>query len=159
MALADAIEQDNGADTLQFKAKKRSGGDPSLIDFAPLCDMTFQLLAFFIMTVQLAGQETVDVPKITHGKGVDLDTAIIFTILKPLDVKSDAKMLVGNGPDGRAVNVEEARAAIEAGVNSGRGNVIIKAEREVPWGAVQKLARVVSSVSGAEFFVGVADKE
>jgi biopolymer transport protein ExbD len=143
---------------MSFKRRLPSK-DASLIDFAPLCDMTFQLLAFFIMTVQLAGQEVVDVPQITHGQGVDLDSAIVFTVLKPLDPKSESKILLGNGPEGRAVNADESRAAIEAAVLAGRGNIIIKAEREVPWGAVQGLGRIVSSVSGAELFVGVADKE
>lgn len=157
MPLAD--EPDNGSPALEFTPKRKLSDTAGLIDFAPLCDMTFQLLAFFIMTVSLAGQETVDVPKITHGTGVDLDSVTMFTILKPLDAKSEAKLILGNGPDGRVVTLDEARAAIEAGVNGNKGNVIIKAEREVPWGAVQRLGRIVASVSGAEMYVGVADKE
>jgi biopolymer transport protein ExbD len=158
MAQSDLLGSDSAAEALGFK-RRTLPKDAGLIDFAPLCDMTFQLLAFFIMTVQLAGQEMVDVPQITHGEGVDLDSAIVFTILKPLDAKSEAKTLLGNGPDGKTVSLDEARSAIENGVNAGRGNVIIKAEREVPWGAVQRLGRIVASVSGAELFVGVADKE
>jgi biopolymer transport protein ExbD len=158
MAKADLLGFSSELEAMGLK-RRSAPKDAGLIDFAPLCDMTFQLLAFFIMTVQLAGQETVDVPQITHGQGVDLDSAIVFTVLKPLDAKSDAKMLLGNGPEGKAMTIEEARSAIESAVTAGRGNIIIKAEREVPWGAVQQLGRVVASVSGAELFVGVADKE
>jgi biopolymer transport protein ExbD len=154
MALASLIEGDT-----TFKAKSRPKGDQGLIDFAPLSDMTFQLLAFFVMTVKLANQESVDVPLISRGKGVELSTATVFTMLAPLDAKSEAKMILGNGPEGTQVTLDDARGAIEAAVRAGKPNIIIKAEKMCPTGAVQKLSRVVAGVSGAELFIGVADSE
>jgi biopolymer transport protein ExbD len=155
MALAEKFDDDATA----FKAKSRPKGDASLIDFAPLSDMTFQLLAFFVMTVRLANQESVDVPLISHGQGVELTTATVFTILAPPDAKSEARMLLGNGKEGTQVTLDDARTAIENSVRTGKPNIIIKAEKTVTTGVVQQLSRVVAAVSGAELFIGVADTE
>jgi|GEM_PF-2417391 biopolymer transport protein ExbD len=157
MALAEMLTAGSGA--AMFPKRKKPAGDQGAIDFSPLCDMTFQLLAFFIMTVKLANQETVDVPTISHGTGVELDTAMVFTMLASADAKGDPRIILGNGAEGKSVTLEEARNAIEASVRQGKPNIIIKAEKTTTAGAVQKLSRIVAAVNGAELFIGVADTD
>jgi biopolymer transport protein ExbD len=44
-------------------------------------------------------------------------------------------------------------------VKDDRTTVIIKADREVPHGFVQEVARTVNAIEGVKFYVGVQDKK
>jgi biopolymer transport protein ExbD len=161
MALADLMQSDDESGTLmEFKAQRRGySAEASFIDFSPLVDMTFQLLAFFVMTVKLASQEAVDVPPIARGEGIELDQSTVITMLAPSETYRETRILLGDGVKGSELTLERVREEVEASVNKKRPFIIIKAERLTPAGAVQRVCRIVASVPGAELYIGVKDKE
>ena len=137
--------------------KRRRGlsADAAFIDFSPLVDMTFQLLAFFIMTVRLANQEMVDVPEIRRGVGVDKAEATVLEIRAPTEAYPESMILLVK--DGRTteLKLDDVEAALEA---DGKEMVVIKAERLVRHGVVRAVSSIVASC-GKELYVGVKDKD
>ena len=134
------------------------------IDFSPLADMVFQLLTFFIMTVRLANQQNVDLPSISIGEGLDVDSAAIVTILAPNPSKGEAQMFLGDDME-HFVSLDELPAEIQRSLEQTppKTNVIIKAERLVQSGVVLQVSRIVAElqnrIPGLSLYIGVRDQE
>ncbi len=141
----------------------RKGARPSVakqtdIDLSPLADMVFQLLAFFIMTVKLASQETVDVPTISHGKGLDVDKSTVITVLAPGETNPEPRLFLGFGSDMTPISYEQIKDIVLQGLSAGKREVIIKAERLTPWGYVERAMQEVAAADAA-LYIGVKDEE
>ena len=128
------------------------------IDMSPLADMVFQLLAFFIMTVKLASQETVDVPTISHGKGLDVDKSTVITVFAPSETSPEPRLFLGFGSEMTPINYDQIKDIVLQGLSAGKGDVIIKAERLTPWGFVERAMQEVAATD-ASLYIGVKDEE
>ena len=61
--------------------------------------------------------------------------------------------------DDRESTLDDVRPFVEAGVRKGHALVVIKADRKVPCGLVQKVAKAATSVEGVAVLLGVQDKK
>lgn len=126
------------------------------LDLTSLIDVVFLLLIFFMVSSTMKGTPDVDVPEAHFGTGVAERAATIVTIRReglggpPIILLGD-----GRGPEG---STESVRAYVEQGLRENRNHVIIKAERDIPHGFVQQVARSVSQVEGIRFNIGVQEK-
>lgn len=146
------MESSNEFMTLRPKRKRVS----SNIDFSPMADMVFQLLAFFIMTVKLANQDNTDLPAITKGDGQDVKQATIITIKQPSDTIAESQIFVG-AAEGSPLTIENVEEAVRS---LGKSEIVIKAERLVPAGLVIRVARAAKKGNeNAILQVGVTDQQ
>ncbi len=148
--------------SVQFTSKSKSNvGDKSHIDMTPMVDVVFQLLTFFLLAVKRDSMEAVEVPLTTTSTAV-LESESTFITIKPAPrAGAEPEIIIGESRrgDGKAVTMEMVKEAVEKGVSSGRGKVVVKAERLVKWGDVQKITRIVTAVANAQLYVGVQTKE
>ena len=127
--------------------KQRSSNDADL-DITPMIDVTFLLLIFFMVTSTMKPDEVLDIPTSVHGLGVEANSATLITIS------------AGEPP---MINlVEEKSLTEDPELDNGSRHVIIKAERLVRHGFVQKVTReannVIKEFDGAKFSIAVEDK-
>ena len=122
------------------------------IDVTPLVDCVFLLLSFFMMTSPMKGNPDRNVPAAEHGVGVNPDGA---TAIRIVEAEPTSKILLDN----RESTLDDVRPFVEAGLRKGHSLVVIKADRKVPCGLVQKVAKAATSVEGVQFSLGVQDKK
>jgi biopolymer transport protein ExbD len=132
-------------------AKKRTPPE-SDIDVTPLVDCVFLLLSFFMMTSPMRGNPDRNVPATEHGIGVNPNGA---TSVRIVDAEPSPRILLDN----KESTLDDVRPYVEAGRRKGHSLVIIKADRKIPHGFVQKVAKAVNSVEGVKFSIGVQDKK
>ncbi len=142
----------SGADDGSFKRK--GGGEEADLDITPMIDVTFLLLIFFMVTSTMQSEADLDVPIAKHGVGADKNKSTIITIRAN---DGDPIIILGDGK-GPEATVEEVHDYVDEGVKANTSQVIIKADREVRHGFVQKVARVVTEFEGLKFAIGVQDK-
>ena len=138
-----------------LRGKRRGGGEEEDdLDITPMIDVTFLLLIFFMVTSTMQPENALKIPPAKMGVGVQTDDAIVVTVFNdngtPGVYLSDAKR--ENGP----VPAEQVSGYVE---QSGKPIVIIKADRKVPFTAVEEVARAAAEVERVEqFFFAVQDK-
>lgn len=126
------------------------------LDLTSLIDVVFLLLIFFMVSSTMKGTPDVDVPQAHFGTGVPERTATIVTIQReglggpPIIILGD-----GRGPEG---NLDSVRSYVEQGLRENRTHVIIKAERDIPTGFVQQVAKSATQVEGVRLNIGVQEK-
>jgi biopolymer transport protein ExbD len=122
------------------------------IDVTPLVDCVFLLLSFFMLTSPMKGDPDRNVPAASHGVGVD---PLATTAIRIVDAEPSPRILLDN----RESTIDDIRPFVEAGVRKGHNLVVIKADRKVPCGLVQKVAKAATAVEGVQFSLGVQDKK
>jgi biopolymer transport protein TolR len=139
--------------------RRKRGGQDAELDITPMIDVTFLLLIFFMVTSTMQGQPDQDVPVARYGKGVPTENSTIVRIIAegPIGGKTP-RIILGEGDESEA-DLDMVRRAVEDAVKDDRTTVIIKADREVPHGFVQEVARTVNAIEGVKFYVGVQDKK
>ncbi|MFN0195112.1 MAG: ExbD/TolR family protein [Planctomycetaceae bacterium] len=128
--------------------------DDTDIDITPMIDCVFQLLIFFMVTSTMQGTPDLDIPTANYGIGVETDAALILTIR----AGEPPQIFNGDG-EGPEISIEDVRKLVDQHVKSQMSQVIIKAERLVEHGFVQSVARVVSEIEGAQFYIGVNEEK
>ncbi|MEX1232100.1 MAG: biopolymer transporter ExbD [Planctomycetaceae bacterium] len=136
-----------------FAAPSREPDDAD-IDITPMIDCVFQLLIFFMVTSTMQSTPDLDVPTANYGIGVETESALILTIL----AGDPPRILQGDG-DGPEISVEAVRKLVSDNAKNTQNHVIIKAERQVEHGFVQAVARAVTEVEGAQFYIGVNEEQ
>jgi len=138
--------------------KKASNAEDDEMDITPMIDVTFLLLIFFMVTSNMEQTATLAIPPARNGTGVTKDNSTIISIFnkegEPETYLADGEMV--NGP----ASMAEVTQYVNEGVNQGKLNIIIKADRDVPSGFVEEVARAANEVETDElkFYVGVEDK-
>lgn len=131
--------------------KKREEAD---LDITPMIDVVFLLLIFFMVTSTMQADPAVIVPEAKHGVGVDQEKAVIISILMENEVP---KIVCADG-DGPEATLEDVTRYTSEGIAAGKERVIIKADREVPYGTLSQVAGAVQAEDvPVRFFVGVND--
>ncbi|SFH72009.1 ExbD/TolR family protein [Planctomicrobium piriforme] len=139
------------------KSGRQLPEDDDEINITAMIDIVMLLLIFFMITSKLESTTSLQVPPAKHGQAVSVDQSIVFSIFKtdgePEIYLSDGKQ--ENGP----VDLDAVRAYTKTGVDEDKKFVIIKADREVPSGFVEEVARAVSDVDpDLKFYLGVVDR-
>jgi biopolymer transport protein ExbD len=122
------------------------------IDVTPLVDCVFLLLAFFMMTSPMKGNPDRNLPTAVHGGPINPNSA---TTIRITEAEPSPRILL----DERESSVEDVRAFVEEGLRKGHSTVVIKADRKIPCGLVQRVAKAITSVEGVRFCIGVLDKK
>lgn len=124
------------------------------IDITPMIDCVFLLLIFFMVTSTMQGGKALALPAAKHGLGVNNKEAVVVSVFAdetgPGVYLSDSKR--ENGP--------ADMAAVTAYVKeSGKLTMIIKADRDIPSGFIQEVARAGQDANDELlFYVGITDK-
>jgi len=128
------------------------------LDITPMIDVTFLLLIFFMVTSTMQNETELQVPPAKHGEGVSTDASTVITIVTR---DGEPEIYLDDGPQGSPAPLSEIAAYVQAGLNEKppKKVVIIKADRELPSGFVEEVARAANEVEGIDkFYVGVQDK-
>ena len=135
---------------------RRTSDDESDLDITPMIDITFLLLAFFVMVSKMDPQLPVKLPQALNGDVIPDKNAVVLVILKGEGdddftifngrTKSGADKVTGDDP------VEQEEQIAEYVEESLSRNpqlqiVLIKAEGDVKTGAVETVKR---GVAGSE---------
>ncbi len=135
--------------------RRSRGASDMALDITPMIDVTFLLLIFFMVTSTMQASVDLDVPVAKHGVGIEKRGATIITI-KAND--GSPIIFLGDGK-GREATVDEVTEYVKKGMKDKKNmQAIIKADREVLHGFVQRVARRVVDVEGITFAIGVEDK-
>ncbi len=139
------------------------GGGPTLenqpddeLDLTPMIDMSFMLLAFFVVSSSMEAGSPLKLPSADSGDRLDVRKTSVVTVFNspqaPEIFLSDGKRT--NGP----VTLAEVAAFARESADQGKTTMVIKADRETPSGFVEEVARAAGEVEGiTDFFVGVRD--
>jgi biopolymer transport protein ExbD len=137
---------------------KRTESDIDL-DMTPMIDVTFLLLIFFMVTSMMQQDTRVRVPTARHGEGVSTESAIVITVASR---EGEPEIYLAEQPTGQPATLSEVPAYVQQGVDDPAGSrrtVIIKADRGLPAGFIEQIARAANQVEGVEqFYVGVQDQ-
>lgn len=144
--------EDDGEESLA-PPKRTLDGE---LDLTSLIDVVFLLLIFFMVSSTMKGTPDVDVPDAHFGTGVAERAATIITILRE-GVGGPPIIILGDGR-GAEGNLDAVRAHVEQGLRENRNHVIIKAERNIPHGFVQQVAKAATQVDGVQLNIGVQEK-
>lgn len=145
-----ASEEGEGAIVL-----RRPVRDSGELDITPMIDITFLLLIFFLVATVLDTQKGVELPGARYGKTVSEHTSVIFCVFGHAG-KGTAEVYVGNGRSGRRLSNdpktrrEEVIEEIKKGVEDGRTNVLVKAEKDVKHHVVSQISDAVRDVPDVE---------
>ena len=124
-----------------------------------MIDVVFLLLIFFMVTSTMQQETKLQVPPAKHGKGVSTDSAVVITIVTRDETP---EIYLSDGPTGSPAQLSEVSPYVQSSLASEGSSktVIIKADRELPSGFVEEVARAANE--GGEdltFYVGVQDKK
>ena len=147
------FEMEEGDEEALAPPKRALDGE---LDLTSLIDVVFLLLIFFMVSSTMKGTPDINVPEAHFGTGVAERAATIVTVRRE-GIGGPPIILLGDGR-GPESTVEGVRAYVEQGLRENRNHVIIKAERDIPHGFVQQVARSVSQIDGIHFNIGVQEK-
>ncbi len=126
------------------------------LDITPMIDVTFLLLIFFMVTSTMEASRDLNVPAAKHGVGIDTTRGATVIIVKT--PASAASPPVIELDDGREGTLDDVRELVHESLARDRTHFVIKAEGQVSHGFVQEVTRVVNSIEGTTFSIGVRDK-
>ncbi|HUG91735.1 MAG TPA: biopolymer transporter ExbD [Planctomycetaceae bacterium] len=143
--------------------KRKSEAD---LDITPMIDVTFLLLIFFMVTSTMQ-QSQENLPVAEHGVGVQSRETFVVSILAPRSLGSPPTVRVAGGEElsgtGGPTDLDEGRherirELVGGARQEGKSRVIIRADRDVPYGFIDKVMRAVSEVEGMAFSFEVKDR-
>jgi biopolymer transport protein ExbD len=134
--------------------KKSSEDDEP--DITPMIDMTFLLLIFFMVTSTMKPEGALKIPAARSGIGVPSEDACILSIFD--DDGTPGVYLADSERKNGPVAVEQVTPYV---VEKRKKIVIIKADRKVPSGFVEEVARKANEadIEDLQFFVAVQDRK
>ena len=152
---------------LKLPKRKRNPDDGEL-DITPMIDITFLLLAFFVVASKMDPQAAIELPKASYGEAVpekaavtlmvSLDEGGKYTIFKG---KSEKNPVVATDPD----EIEDEISKFvqdELGANPEKTSILTKAAGDVKTGTVEMVRRGVagSEMAGErKVYVGVKEEQ
>ena len=126
------------------------------LDITPMIDVTFLMLIFFMVASTMQGTPDLPIPPAKSGGGVDQASATVITVLNE---GGEAIVLLGDGPRAPQGDVSSIASYVEQGVSEQRRNVILKADRDLPAGYIEEIAKA-ANVEGVEaMFYGVQEPD
>ena len=139
------------------------GGGPTLdnqpddeLDLTPMIDMSFMLLAFFVVSSSMEAGSALQLPNAQSGDRLDVKRTAVVTVFNS---SQDPEIYLSDGTKTNGpVTLAEVTSFARESSDQGKTTMVIKADRETPSGFVEEVARAAGEVEGIkEFFVGVRD--
>lgn len=152
--------------------KRKRNKDDGELDITAMIDVTFLLLAFFVVVSKMDPQAAVDLPRASYGASIQDKNAV--TLIVVLDKEDAEKVAIFKGPsmgddtkisDGDAEVQEEEIAAYvenELSAHPTKDAILIKAEGKVRTGMVEMVKRGVSQSELAlsrKIYVGIEEEQ
>jgi biopolymer transport protein ExbD len=141
---------------------RKSGREPAStdIDMTPMIDVTFQLITFFIFTLnfsQAVQDDRVQLPMSQLAKPAEAATDDPITLQIWPDPADKQTKVIYNGeairvPDIGGYLEQEKRVLVDAGREPAAATVIVRGDGRVPTGEVQDLIKICQE-KGFERFV------
>ena len=147
-ALAGGIDDHIGMPDISQRKKPKFDNE---IEIAPLIDMVFLLLIFFIVTSTMERQSSIDLPRTEYGMSVSERNAITVSIEgKGANIRVYLGDNVGGSPLPDPAQLQEIAIAeaVEAGFLEGKTSLVIKADREVHTGEISRIIRAATNAVG-----------
>lgn len=144
--------------------RRKRDGDEDEIDFTPMIDVTFLLLIYFCVRDVNESGAKLKLPMATNGVAVSELQSVVFTVAASeggvppvyLGDGSDSSQAL---PDGEAEREERIESAVQAGIEEGKEDVIIQADRGVIFREVNKLIKSVSRANAKQLHLAVLDED
>ena len=148
-------------------AQAREAGDPirlgrrrrheeAAMEMAPMIDVTFLLLIFFMLTNSMANPTPMDVPKAVHGQGVPMENQLLIL------VDQDGSYYLGEAANEQsAASLDALVQQVGKNVQASREtlDVIVSAHRHSKHRYVRELLQRLDTVDGlGEIRLGVEEK-
>ena len=136
--------------------------DNAEFDITAMIDLVFMMNIYFLVTFLTAALGEVDLPSARHVTPLDVETAVVLTVMESL---SDDLVTVylADGTEGEPLQDADAqdreiRVAVEQGAATGKTAVLIKAERHV---CLRELFRIMSAatIPGIRLHVAVMEMD
>ncbi|MFK7735715.1 MAG: ExbD/TolR family protein [Pirellulaceae bacterium] len=143
-----------------MRIAKKSGGAAEA-DLTPMIDMTFQLIAFFMVLINFSQSEQNDKVKLpTSELAKPVDTPIDFPII--VHLTSEDAVVIG----GDEVAIEAMRSRLQPeiallkleGKTAADANIIIRSHRTAPGGRVQDLINKCQELGFEKFALRVKEE-
>jgi len=148
--------------------KRKRNPDDGELDITPMIDITFLLLAFFVVASKMDPQAAIELPKASYGIAVPEKAAVTLLITleegggyRIFKGKSENNPVTATDPEG----IEEEITKFvqdELGANPEKTSVLIKAAGEVKTGTVEMVRRGVAGSEMAadrKVYVGVKEEQ
>lgn len=143
-----------------MRIERKSGGAAEA-DLTPMIDMTFQLIAFFMVLINFSQSEQNDKVKLpTSELAKPVDTPIDFPII--VHLTSEDAVVIG----GDKVAIEAMRSRLQPeiallkleGKTAADANIIIRSHRSAPGGRVQDLINKCQELGFEKFALRVKEE-
>lgn len=151
----DPAEAREAGDPIRLGQRRRH--EEAAMEMAPMIDVTFLLLIFFMLTNSLANPAAMDVPEAVHGQGVPMENQLLILIdqhgsyyLGETATEQSAAVSVDALVQGVRKNVQASRETLD---------VIVSAHRDCKHRYVRELLEGLGAVDGlGEIRLGVEEK-
>lgn len=155
----DPLRQD---DDLVFAVPRRKLEEADM-DITPMIDITFLLLIFFIVASRMDADTQVTLPSARNGVAVATKNSVILTLAgeEPATIYKGDGMVVGTELSSTDPADQESEIAdyIQAAMDEGKTNVILKAEKHVKHREVSRVAKAVGLIEESKLFVAVLEEQ
>lgn len=139
-----------------FGKKREPPEEDDEINITAMIDVVLLLLIFFMITSNMESATSLQIPPATHGEGISVDQSIVISVFK---TDGDPQIYLSDGKPENPSDLEGVRTFVRQGVANERRNVILKADRDLPSGFVEDVARAAADVDPTlKFYMGVMDK-
>jgi len=152
--------------------KRKRNPDDGELDITPMIDVTFLLLAFFVVVSKMDPQAAVELPKASYGEAIQDKSAVTLIVVLDQDDKDKIAIFKGRSmgddtkvADGDEETQEEEIAAYvenELSTYPTKEAILIKAAGKVKTGMVEMVKRGVNQSDLAKsrrIFVGIEEEQ
>lgn len=158
----DAARFGLGASELDELIPRQVDREPPEFDITAMVDLVFMMNIYFLVTFVTVSLSQVDLPSASHVAPLDADTSVILTVVGGGD--QPAVVYLGDREKGTPIRgalrqEERVRIAVEEGVDAGKHEVLLKAEKKVRLGDLFRISAAASAVEGVKLNVAVMEKD
>jgi biopolymer transport protein ExbD len=159
------------AANIELPKRKRNPDDGEL-DITPMIDVTFLLLAFFVVVSKMDPQAAVELPKASYGDSIQDKEAVTLIVILDKESGTKAEIYKGRsmGKDTQVADGDEEAQETEIGeyvenelsAHPTKTTILIKAEGKVKTGMVQMVKRGVGQSELAKtrkIYVGIEEEQ
>jgi biopolymer transport protein ExbD len=135
--------------------------DEARFDITAMVDLVFMMNIYFLVCWITSALAEIDLPPARHGRAVDIDMAVTVTVT--LEEGKVPGVYLGERSPGKEIAPSELATRISAaaleGQRAGKNIVLIKAEKEVRFRDVSRVAAAAGEVKGMKLHLAVMEKE
>ena len=152
----DELDESGGAEARVWRPRRKPHEEAAM-EMAPMIDVTFLLLIFFMLTNSLANPASMAVPEALHGRGVTLEGQQLILIDEQGEYFLGESATRSSRADSLAALVKEVQANVRS--NPVGLDVIISAHKDVKHLYVRQLLEGLASIDHlGQTLVGVEEK-